>query len=308
VSVTRVLITGGGGQLGSDLEEHVRPRAAEVCARTRGALDITDDAAVDAVFSEFQPTLVINCAAFHNVEVCEREESQAFDVNARAVGRLARLCAASGARFVHLSTNYVFDGEAAGAYTEESTPNPRSIYAISKLAGEYAALAYAPDSLVVRTAGLYGLHGSVSKGGNFVTRMLARARDQGSLTVVADQLLTPTFTPDLSWGILNAVDAGITGVLHLTNAGETSWHGFTEAFVQLTGTPVTVHPGHTTRSPGSADRPLNGVMRSVVAERRGLPPMRPWRDALVDYLSRARLLADADADPSDLSTHTLIGA
>ena len=134
---------------------------------------------------------MFNCAAFHNVEVCEREEDSAFAVNARAVKRLAERCAADGARFVHLSTNYVFDGTAAAPYAEDDAPNPRSIYAISKLAGEHTALAYAPDALVVRTAGLYGLHGSVSKGGNFVTRMIARAREQGALKVVADQRLTP---------------------------------------------------------------------------------------------------------------------
>src|SRR5205085_10758671 len=130
---------------------------------------------------------------------------------------------------VHLSTNYVFDGSAPEPYGEQDTPHPRSIYAISKLAGEHAALAYAPGALVVRTAGLYGLCGSASKGGNFVTRMIARAREQGALTVVADQRLTPTFTADLAQGILAAVDGGVTGMLHLTNSGTTSWHGFTTA-------------------------------------------------------------------------------
>jgi dTDP-4-dehydrorhamnose reductase len=306
--MTRVLITGGGGQLGSDLEEQLRQRA-EVRALTRAALDITDEGVVGDVFAQFEPTLVINCAAFHNVEVCEREEDRSFEVNARAVGRLARRCSESGAKLVHLSTNYVFDGTAEGAYTEESMPAPRSIYAISKLAGEHCALAYSSDALVVRTAGLYGLHGSASKGGNFVTRMLARAREQGSLNVVADQRLTPTFTADLSSAILNAVDTRAHGVLHVTNGGETSWHGFTEAFVELTGTDVPVNPVQTIRSPGAADRPLNGVMRSVISERLGLEPMRPWRDALVEYLGCAGLLAAEERpDAADLSTQPLIGA
>ena len=140
---------------------------------------------------------------------------------------------------MHLSTNYVFDGARRRAVRRSATcPNPRSIYAISKLAGEHAALAYAPDALVVRTAGLYGLHGSASKGGNFVTRMIARAREQGALNVVADQRLTPTFTADLAAGIVAAVDAGTTGTLHLTNAGATSWHGFTEAIMELAGVDV----------------------------------------------------------------------
>jgi dTDP-4-dehydrorhamnose reductase len=172
-----------------------------------------------------------------------------------------------------------------------TTRSPRSIYAVSKLAGEHAALAYAPGALVVRTAGLYGLHGSASKGGNFVTRIIARAREQGALKVVADQRLTPTFTADLAAGIVGAVDRGVTGTLHLTNSGGTSWHGFTEAIMDLAGVEVPVEPGTTTIARGAAERPLNGVLRSSVSERAGLPPLRPWRTALTDYLERAGLLA-----------------
>jgi dTDP-4-dehydrorhamnose reductase len=283
----RVLITGGGGQLASDLEELIK-RDAEVSAPAHAALDVTDDEAVLAAFEAFRPTVVVNCAAFHNVEVCEREEDQAFAVNARAVKHLAQRCAERGARLVHLSTNYVFDGAVAEAYDESARPNPRSVYAISKLAGEHAALAYAPGALVIRTAGLYGLHGSASKGGNFVTRMIDRARAQGSLSVVADQLLTPTSTADLAAGIVAAVDKGVTDILHLTNAGATSWHGFTEAIMELAGLDVDVKPTATVRGPGAADRPLNGVLRSRVAD---VPLLRPWRDALADYLDRAGLRA-----------------
>jgi dTDP-4-dehydrorhamnose reductase len=288
----RALITGGGGQLASDLEALLLP-TAEVFAPSRAQLDITDDAAVDGVFQQFRPTAVYNCAAFHNVEVCEREENRAFEVNARAVKRLAERCAEHDVQLVHLSTNYVFDGAAADAYDEQARPNPRSVYAISKLAGEHAAMAYAPHALVVRTAGLYGLHGSASKGGNFVTRMISRARERGELTVVADQKLTPTFTCDLAQRILTAVDAGVAGVLHVTNGGATTWHGFTTAIMELTGLAVPVEASTTTRAPGAADRPLNGVLVSSVGRFHGLPSMRPWEAALADYLERAGLLAAA---------------
>jgi dTDP-4-dehydrorhamnose reductase len=288
VITERVLITGGGGQLASDLEKLIAQQG-EVHAPPHAALDITDDHAVGEAFEAFRPTLVVNCAAFHNVEVCEREEDRAFAVNARAVKRLAERCAAGDARLVHLSTNYVFDGTAGEPYTEDDRPNPRSIYAISKLAGEHAALACAPGALVVRTAGLYGLHGSASKGGNFVTRMLDRAGQQGSLSVVADQRLTPTSTADLAAGIVAAVERGVTATLHLTNSGATTWHGFTEAIMELAGLDIDVQPTSTVRAPGSADRPLNGLLTSRV----GLEPLRPWRDALADYLDRAGLRASA---------------
>jgi dTDP-4-dehydrorhamnose reductase len=294
VSAQRILITGGQGQLASDLQDLLQG-GAEVHAPPRGELDITDDAAMESVFESLHPTPVFNCAAFHNVEVCEREEDSAFAVNARAVKRLALRCARADAQLVHLSTNYVFDGTEAEPYDEDARPSPRSIYAISKLAGEHAALAYSPGALVVRTAGLYGLHGSVSKGGNFVTRMIARAREQGTLTVVADQLLTPTFTADLAVGIVAAVDGGITGTLHATNSGATSWHGFTEAIMELAGVDVPVEQGTTTIAPGAADRPLNGVLRSTASGRAGLEPLRPWRTALADYMERAGLLAGVAA-------------
>jgi dTDP-4-dehydrorhamnose reductase len=290
VSTEHVLITGGGGQLASDLEAQLRTNT-RVVAPSHADLDITDDAAVRTVFNEVRPTVVYNCAAFHNVEACEAEEDRAFEVNARAVKRLAARCAETGARFVHLSTNYVFDGAAARPYGEEELPNPRSVYAISKLAGEHAALGYAPGALVVRTAGLYGMHGSVSKGGNFVTRMIGRAREQGALKVVADQRLTPTFTSDLAAGILAAVEADVTGTLHVTNSGATSWHGFTEAIMELAGVSVPVDAVSTVRQPGGPDRPLNGVLVSPVSEQAGLAPLRPWRTALADYLERVGLLA-----------------
>lgn len=175
---SRVLITGGGGQLASDLERLLADHA-EVAAPRRAELDVTDDDAVADAFATWRPELVFNCAAFHNVAVCEREEDRSFAVNARAVRRLAERCERAGARLVHLSTNYVFDGSRPEPYAEHDAPAPRSVYAVSKLAGEQLALAYARDALVVRSAGLYGLHGTASKGGNFVTRMLGRAREEG---------------------------------------------------------------------------------------------------------------------------------
>ncbi len=249
-----------------------------------------------------RPTVVYNCAAFHNVEVCESEEDRAFEVNARAVKRLATACADHGARFVHLSTNYVFDGTADRPYGEDELPSPRSIYAISKLAGEHAALAYAPGALVVRTAGLYGLHGSVSKGGNFVTRMIDRARDQGALKVVADQRLTPTFTSDLAAGILEAVEVGVTGTLHVTNSGATSWHGFTEAIMELAGVSRAGRAGH---ARCASPAPRTGRSTACSSHR---PPSEPgWlrcgpggRPSLTISSTPACLPPPPEHEPADL--------
>jgi dTDP-4-dehydrorhamnose reductase len=283
-----VLITGGGGQLASDLEEQLR-EGCQVFAASRGDLDITDQGALDQAFERVQPAVVFNCAAFHNVEVCEREEDRSFEVNARAVKRVAQRCADAGARLVHLSTNYVFAGNRDEPYSEGDQPSPRSVYAISKLAGEHAALAYCPRALVVRSSGLYGRHGSGSKGGNFVQRMIHRAREQGTLKMVADQRLTPTYTADLAEVIITAVERDLSGLLHVTNSGSCSWHEFTLAIMEIAGMDVPVEPVQTVRLPGGADRPLNGVLSSERALEAGVVSLRSWEAALVDYMASAGL-------------------
>ena len=287
-----VLITGGGGQLASDLVERLRDRC-QVSAPSRVELDITVQRSVDQAFEGVQPAVVFNCAAFHNVEVCEREEDRSFEVNARAVKRLAERCADAGAGLVHLSTNYVFAGDRDAPYSEGDQPSPRSIYSISKLAGEHAALAYCPRALVVRSSGLYGRHGSASKGGNFVQRMINRARDQGGLKMVADQRLTPTYTADLAEALITAVENDGSGLLHVTNSGSCSWHEFTLAIMEIAGIDVPVEPVQTVRPAGGADRPLNGVLSSERALESGVASLRSWRAALEDYMASAGLAAEA---------------
>jgi dTDP-4-dehydrorhamnose reductase len=278
----RALITGGGGQLASDLVELL---GDEAVAFSHAELDVADVDALARTIDEVAPDVIINCAAFHNLDVCEAEPDQAWAVNVRAVREMA----ARAPRLVHLSTNYVFDGRRPEPYGEDDVPAPRSVYAITKLAGEHAALAYGSRSLVVRAAGLYGLHGSVSKGGNFVQRMLARARETGALKMVADQLLQPTFTADLAAAIVDAVERDVDGVLHLTAADACSWHEFTVAIMELAGVDVPVEAVSTTIPPGGVDRPLNGVLARPRADALGLPSLRPWREGLEDYMSRAGL-------------------
>ena len=280
----RALITGGGGQLASDLVELLGDDAV---ALSHSELDIADPDALARAIDDVAPDVVINCAAFHNLDVCEAEPDQAWAVNVRAVREMA----VRAPRLVHLSTNYVFDGRRSEPYGEDDLPAPRSVYAITKLAGEHAALAYGSGSLVVRAAGLYGLHGSVSKGGNFVQRMLARARETGALKMVADQLLQPTFTADLAAAIVDALDRDVDGVLHLTASDACSWHEFTVAIMELAGVEVPVEAVSTTIPPGGVDRPLNGVLARPRADALGVPALRPWRSGLEDYMSRAGLAA-----------------
>jgi dTDP-4-dehydrorhamnose reductase len=278
----RALITGGAGQLAGDLTNLLGESAR---AYSHTELDITDPFALERAFEDTDPEIVFNCAAFHNVDLCEREPHTAWQVNVNAVRELAR----RNVPLVHFSTNYVFDGCREEPYAEHHLPAPRSIYALTKLAGEHAALAYGHDSLVVRTAGLYGLNGSASKGGNFVQRMIARARHQGRLSVVADQRLQPTFTAHLARAVIDAVHAHVTGLLHLTATGACSWHELTLAIVEHAALEVPVEPISTTIPPGAAQRPLNGVLSRPRADSLGLSPLPSWREALVHYMNRAHL-------------------
>lgn len=285
----RALITGGGGQLASDLGALLGAHARSF---ERDELDITDTAALDRAFAEVKPEVVFNCAAFHNVDMCETERERAWRVNVEAVRELAL----RSPMLVHVSTNYVFDGRRSDAYAETDLPSPRSVYALTKLAGEHAALAYATRSLVVRTGGLYGLHGSASKGGNFVQRMIARAREQGSLRMVADQRLQPTFTADLATALVSSVGSGADGLVHLTSSGACSWHEFTLAIMERAGIDVPVDPVATVIGSGVVDRPLNGVLARPRADALGLPALRGWEEALTDYMQRARLAGPVSAN------------
>jgi dTDP-4-dehydrorhamnose reductase len=285
----RILITGGHGQLGSDLAEQLGERA-EVRALGHGELDISDDDAVAREIETFGPDTVFNCASYHNVPLCETEEEMSFRVNAVAVKRLAERCTEAGAKLVHFSTNYVFDGRREEPYEEHDLPAPRSVYAISKLTGEYSALGYGDGALVVRSSGLYGLQGSGQKGGSFVTRVLAQARAGERIRMVSDQRLQPTFTRDLATAVIEAVEADADGVLHLTASGACSWLEFSYALFELAGIDAPVEAITTS---GPVDRPLNGVLRRSRADALGLTPLRDWREALADYMALAGYLAAA---------------
>jgi dTDP-4-dehydrorhamnose reductase len=250
-------------------------------------LDICDEQAVDRAYREVEPDVVLNCAAFHNLDACERESARAWSVNVEAVLGLAR----RGVRLVHVSTNYVFDGRREAPYGEADLPSPRSVYALSKLAGEHAALAYGERPLIVRTAGLYGLHGSASKGGNFVQRMLARAQADGALRVVSDQRLQPTFTADLARAIVEAIHSDAEGVIHLTASGSCSWYEFTQVIMTRAGLEVSIEPTATQVQTNGVDRPLNGVLARPSADALGLAVLRPWQAGLADYMDSAGLTA-----------------
>jgi len=289
----RVLITGAGGMLGRDLLPVLAARTGlEVDAARRAALDVTDPAAVERVVGGYD--VVVNCAAWTAVDDAEAREGAAFAVNAAGPANLARACAWTGAWLLHVSTDYVFRGDAGEPYAEDAPLAPRSAYGRTKAAGEWAVRAELPDRhWILRTAWLYGVHGA-----NFVRTMARREREQPGVDVVDDQRGQPTWTADLALRIADVLTVGApAGTYHATSSGQASWFDLARAVFAARGAdPDRVHP-----VPSAAfDRPAPRPAWSVLGHRRwsdaGLAPIRPWREALDEAL-RTGLLADLDDAP-----------
>jgi dTDP-4-dehydrorhamnose reductase len=280
----RVLVTGARGQLGTDLVAALAGRDA--VALGHDGLDVTDPGAVERVLDEARPAVVLNPAAAVRVDDIEADPRPAFLANAVAVHHLARACARRGVRLVHFSTDYVFGGRGPGPHREDAPPAPLSAYGTSKLAGEHLVLAASPAHLVVRSAGLYGVAGSSGKGGNFVETMLRLARGGKPIRVVDDQVLTPTYTADLAAGVVRLLDAGPPGgIYHLTNAGACSWFEFAGRIFALCGLAPDFGPTTSAAFGAPARRPPNSVLADTRTAALGLPPLRPWPDALAAYLT-----------------------
>jgi dTDP-4-dehydrorhamnose reductase len=279
----RVVVLGAPGQLGSDCVEAFA--ADDVVGLGHDDLDIADTDAIRATLERLKPDVVVNTAAFHNVPRCETSPDLAFSVNAVAPLNLARACTELGARLVHVSTDYVFDGSKKAPYVEEDRPAPLNVYGMSKLAGEHAVLAEGRHQ-VVRSSGLYGLRPCRAKGGNFVDTMFRVAAERPEVRVVDDEVLTPTFTRDLAAQIrLLALD-GPPGLYHVTAGGSCSWYEFARAIFDLGGLTTPLAPTSSTNGSGQVRRPSYSVLDNAALARLGLDRMRPWRDALADYMQR----------------------
>lgn len=277
-------MVGALGQLGRDLVEQCA--ADDVVGLTHEQLEVTDAAAIRDVLGQLEPRLVVNATAFHNVPRCESEAATAFAVNAIAPRELARTCTALGARLVHVSTDYVFDGAKGAPYVETDRPNPLNVYAISKLAGEHAVLSEGGDHQVVRSSGLYGLWPCRAKGGNFIDTMFRLARERPEVTVVDDEVCTPTWTRDLAAQVRVLAREGPPGLFHATAQGSCSWYAFARVIFDVAGFTTPLEPTTVAAFPSPVRRPTYSVLDNAALRAAGLDRMRDWRAALVDYLAR----------------------
>jgi dTDP-4-dehydrorhamnose reductase len=277
-------VIGAQGQLGRDL----CPRLpGEVIGLGRDRADLADAGLLRRTLEELRPDTVINCAAYNFVDKAESEPDAAFAVNAWGVRELARLCADLGCLLVHFSTDYVFGLEESrrAPYAETDAPGPVSVYGLSKLAGEYLVRSLCSRHVIVRTCGLYGLWGTGGKGSNFVETMLRVAEQGRPLRVVADQVCTPSSTPDVAAATVALLESGQTGLFHVTNAGACSWYEFARAIFELAGVRADLTPIPTAERHDPARRPCYSVLAGTALSAAGVPPLRPWRDALADYLA-----------------------
>jgi dTDP-4-dehydrorhamnose reductase len=254
-------------------------------------VDITDAGRVRAILSREAPDVVINCAAFTRVDECEERRDLCFDVNAGGAGKVAAEAAEAGARVIHISTDYVFDGRAREPYGEEAEAGPLSVYGESKLEGERLVAAAAGDHLIVRTASLFGL-GGVS----FVSKILTRAKNGEALRVVEDQRCSPTYAGSLAEALVALLNVEYRGIIHVANAGSATWFEVAREILTLTGNEVPLEPVATAELTLAAPRPAYSVLD--ISRFTGLTGhvMPTWREGLAAYLREIKEIKGVPGD------------
>jgi dTDP-4-dehydrorhamnose reductase len=296
--MARIALIGANGQLGTDItrlwsDSPLGKRGDELIALTHADIEVTDPDMVRSVLSGVQPSIVINTAAFHDMDQCEARPLAAFQVNALGVKHVAEVCRDLGATLVQFSNDCVFDGSKTTPYVEDDSPAPISAYGISEVGGERFLRYLMPDDhLLVRSVGLYGLAGASGKGGNFVETMLRFAREGRAIRVVDDQITSPTYTLDLADVLLDLIAQDTRGTVHITSAGQCSWYEFASEIFDMLG----LHPDFaaikTSEANDAAKRPAYSVLDNGRLASLGFAQPREWREALADYLRlKGRLAA-----------------
>ena len=274
----RILITGSNGMLGHDLI-NVLEDDHDLILTTSKTLDITDKEHVLEFIVENKPDIVINSAAYTNVDGCEENQDLAYGVNGDGVRNLALACRKIDCPLVHISTDYIFNGENTRPWVEDDEIGPISVYGKSKLKGEEAILEILDKYFIVRTAWLYGLNG-----GNFPKTMLELAKNHSEITVVYDEVGTPTYTPDLAEGISKLIETDYYGIYHLTNSGSCSWCEFARYIFEIAGVDVKVVPVTASEFARPAPRPHYSVLENKNWISHGFEPLRDYKEAIKEYV------------------------
>jgi len=281
----RIVVTGAKGMLGRDLVEVISGRF-EVMGIDIEEADITDLNSIRKATSERKPGFLIHCAAYTDVDGCEVETDLAYRINVVGTRNVAKCASEFDIPILYISTDFVFDGGKESPYREYDQPGPISEYGYMKLAGEYFVRRLSRKSYIVRTAWLYGLHGR-----NFVATVLDLARRETTLRVVNDQVGSPTYTRDLSGKLSELIEARAEyGIYHITNSGSCSWFDFAGRILENSGLRgITLEPISTAESGRAASRPSNSVLENRALRLEGLKPLRPWEEALSEYLKTSEI-------------------
>jgi dTDP-4-dehydrorhamnose reductase len=283
----RAAVIGSAGQLGVELVRELRRRGYETIGWDRDKLDITDNGQVERVLSPWYPEIVFNAAAYNQVDVAESEPHASLAVNGLAVRNLALACRQLDARFVHFSTDYVFDGTAGRPYTESDATHPLGAYGVSKLAGELYAQAYLDSPLIVRTSGVFGPGGLQTARGNFVELMLRLARNAQPIRVVEDHVASPTYAPLLAARTIDLAERGQAGIFHIGGGTPISWFHYAQAIFEagLPGRAVQLHATSEREYRTAARRPKYSALSNARVDSLGLEPMPPLKDVLRLYFA-----------------------
>lgn len=288
----KVVVIGAKGQLGSDLVKVLRQKRWSVVPLVHQDIEIKRKKNVDSVLNRLKPAIVINTAAFHHLPSCEVNPQEAFEVNAIGVSHLASWCKNNNCILVHFSTDYVFGGDQKRQrpYRETDPVAPQSVYAVSKVTGEMLMQTMLKQYFIVRTSGLYGMAGSAVKGGNFVERMIAKAKAGETIYMVKDQVLSPTYTMNLAENIDLLIKITKYGLYHMSSGGECSWYEFTKEIFRLLKMRVKVVPVKSDHKQAGAVRPAYSVLKNAELQKLGLDKMNHWRENLKLYLKETGYL------------------
>jgi dTDP-4-dehydrorhamnose reductase len=284
--MVRVALIGADGQLGTDIASYFKGKGIELIGLIGlKDIDVCDYMMSDNILKRINPDLVINTAAFHDVDLCEDEALSAFKVNVMGVKNLAIICREINVPLMHFSTDYIFDGKKKELYVEDDCARPLSLYGISKLAGEQVIQYMLEKYYIIRLSGLYGHAGCVGKGNiNFVELMIKLAEKEEAIKVVNDQVLTPTSTRDVAEKLYELIQTGNYGIYHMTNTGSCSWYEFACEIFKLMKLSTSVLPITTEEFGAKARRPKYSVLDNVNLRKIGLADLRNWKEALKDYI------------------------
>jgi dTDP-4-dehydrorhamnose reductase len=292
----KITIIGANGQLGTDLVQAFTAKGDEVCALTHSDIEITNLESTTRVLDRLGPDVIVNTAAMHHVESCEREPERAFAVNALGPRNLALAARDLGAILMHVSTDYVFDGSKGYPYDETDSPRPLNVYGNTKLAGEYCVQSTVEKHFVIRTSALYGRHPCRGKGGlNFVELMLKLANERPEIRVVDSEIVTPTSTAELSNQIVLLSRGGCFGLYHATAEGSCSWFEFAQTIFSLSDHVVNLKVAAPGEFPAKIPRPQYSVLENRALKRQGLNRFERWQNGLHNYLNATQLCVKGQA-------------